>query len=92
MSDLALIRVLPSLKDEVNAAVWHPRPGHGIVYGTKEGRVRILRPDGASPAEACSSSSSNSNRGGSVGALGGQGASVLTQQRDADGGLAAPNS
>ncbi|KAK9827688.1 hypothetical protein WJX81_000005 [Elliptochloris bilobata] len=43
VSDMGLVRVLPSAQDEVNAAAFHPFPGGGIVYGTKEGRLRILR-------------------------------------------------
>eukprot|EP01025_Chloroclados_australasicus_P033560 TRINITY_DN3426_c0_g1_i1.p1 TRINITY_DN3426_c0_g1~~TRINITY_DN3426_c0_g1_i1.p1 ORF type:complete len:700 (-),score=69.59 TRINITY_DN3426_c0_g1_i1:4159-6258(-) len=40
---LKLVCVLPSSEDEVNVATWHPVPGQGIVYGTKEGRLRILK-------------------------------------------------
>lgn len=42
---LQLVRALPSLDDEVNVATFHPVPGVGIVYGTKEGRLRMLRYD-----------------------------------------------
>lgn len=42
---MALVRVLPSLEDEVNVAAWHPVPGGGIAYGTKEGKLRLLRHD-----------------------------------------------
>jgi hypothetical protein len=31
-----------SKDDEVNVAAWHPRPGQGITYGTKAGRVRNI--------------------------------------------------
>jgi hypothetical protein len=30
--------------DDVNIARFHPDSGHGFVYGTKQGRVRILSP------------------------------------------------
>lgn len=40
--DLRLVRIIPSVDDEVNAACFHPIPGRGIVYGTKEGRLRVL--------------------------------------------------
>ncbi|KAK2431767.1 syntaxin [Trifolium repens] len=43
-------RVLPSAEDEVNVAYFHPFPGGGLVYGTKEGKLRILHYDGAHPA------------------------------------------
>ena len=43
VSDMQLVRVLPSAEDEVNVACFHPWPGGGIAYGTKEGKVRILR-------------------------------------------------
>ncbi|KAL2612392.1 hypothetical protein R1flu_024084 [Riccia fluitans] len=45
VSDMELIRVLPSAEDEVNVACYHPRVGGGLVYGTKEGKLRILRHD-----------------------------------------------
>ncbi|KAJ3693138.1 hypothetical protein LUZ60_012233 [Juncus effusus] len=48
--DMELVRVLPSAEDEVNVACFHPSPGGGIVYGTKEGKLRILKYDG--PANA----------------------------------------
>ncbi|GMH20069.1 hypothetical protein Nepgr_021910 [Nepenthes gracilis] len=43
--DMELVRVLPSAEDEVNVACFHPSVGGGIVYGTKEGRLRILQYD-----------------------------------------------
>jgi activator-of-BECN1-regulated-autophagy protein 1 len=43
---MGLVRVIPSAEDEVNAATFHPHPGGGLVYGTKEGRLRLLRFDG----------------------------------------------
>ncbi len=43
LPDLRLVRVLPSAEDEVNAACFHPVPGGGLAYGTKEGRLRVLR-------------------------------------------------
>ncbi|CAM6099134.1 unnamed protein product [Calypogeia fissa] len=45
VSDMELVRVLPSAEDEVNVACFHPRVGGGLVYGTKEGKLRILRHD-----------------------------------------------
>jgi len=45
VSDMSLVRVLPSAEDEVNVAAFHPMMGGGIAYGTKEGRLRILRHD-----------------------------------------------
>lgn len=33
-----------SQDDDVNIARFHPHSGHGFVYGTKQGRVRILSP------------------------------------------------
>ena len=44
-SDMRLVRALPSAEDEVNVACFHPSPGGGVAYGTKEGRLRILRRD-----------------------------------------------
>ena len=46
-SDLRLVRIIPSVDDEVNAACFHPIPGQGIVYGTKEGRLRVLTHSGS---------------------------------------------
>ncbi|KAK3268211.1 hypothetical protein CYMTET_23274 [Cymbomonas tetramitiformis] len=45
VSDMQCIRVVPSAEDEVNVACFHPMPGGGLAYGTKEGRLRILRHD-----------------------------------------------
>ena len=42
LADMSLLRVLPSTDDEINAACFHPSPGGGIAYGTKEGRLRLL--------------------------------------------------
>ena len=42
---MSLVRMLPTLDDEVNVAVFHPDAGGGLAYGTKEGRLRILRLD-----------------------------------------------
>ncbi|KAJ4832304.1 hypothetical protein Tsubulata_008651 [Turnera subulata] len=47
VSDMELVRVLPSAEDEVNVACFHPFAGGGLVYGTKEGKLRVLRYDGA---------------------------------------------
>ncbi|KAK1260896.1 hypothetical protein QJS04_geneDACA002297 [Acorus gramineus] len=46
VSDMELVRVLPSIEDEVNVACFHPSIGGGVVYGTKEGKLRILQYDG----------------------------------------------
>ncbi|KAM3268127.1 hypothetical protein P3S67_031677 [Capsicum chacoense] len=43
--DMELVRVLPSAEDEVNVACFHPSVGGGLVYGTKEGKLRILQYD-----------------------------------------------
>ncbi|KAF2314080.1 hypothetical protein GH714_022018 [Hevea brasiliensis] len=45
VSDMKLVRVLPSAEDEVNVACFHPSIGGGLVYGTKEGKLRILQYD-----------------------------------------------
>lgn len=45
VSDMELVSILPSVEDEVNIASFHPSAGGGIVYGTKEGRLGILRYD-----------------------------------------------
>ncbi|GMI95875.1 hypothetical protein like AT1G04140 [Hibiscus trionum] len=45
VSDMELVRVLPSAEDEVNVACFHPSVGGGLVYGTKEGKLRILQYD-----------------------------------------------
>ncbi|XP_042026361.1 uncharacterized protein LOC121773545 isoform X2 [Salvia splendens] len=47
VSDMKLVRVLPSAEDEVNVACFHPLVGGGLVYGTKEGKLRILQCDGS---------------------------------------------
>ena len=49
VSDMNLVRVLPSAEDEVNVACFHPSPGGGLAYGTKEGKLRILRHDRPPP-------------------------------------------
>lgn len=38
------ISTLTSVDDDVNIARFHPESGHGFVYGTKQGRVRVLAP------------------------------------------------
>jgi hypothetical protein len=42
VKDMSLMRVLPSVDDEINAACFHPTPGGGLAYGTKEGRLRVI--------------------------------------------------
>ncbi|KAI3886104.1 hypothetical protein MKW92_006596 [Papaver armeniacum] len=48
VSDMKLVRLLPSAEDEVNVACFHPLVGGGLVYGTKEGKLRILQCDSSS--------------------------------------------
>ena len=36
------VATLTSVEDDVNIARFHPESGHGFVYGTKQGRVRIM--------------------------------------------------
>ncbi|XP_057964079.1 uncharacterized protein LOC131155156 isoform X2 [Malania oleifera] len=45
VSDMELVGVLPSAEDEVNVACFHPLAGGGLVYGTKEGKLRVLQYD-----------------------------------------------
>ncbi|KAG9141575.1 hypothetical protein Leryth_022247 [Lithospermum erythrorhizon] len=45
VSDMELVKVLPSAEDEVNVACFHPSVGNGLVYGTKEGKLRIFQSD-----------------------------------------------
>jgi len=59
VSDMELIRVLPSAEDEVNVACFHPLPGGGLAYGTKEGRLRILRHDRSPPKPPATAVSSS---------------------------------
>ncbi|KAM5563261.1 hypothetical protein ABKV19_018097 [Rosa sericea] len=47
VSDMELVRVLPSADDEVNVACFHPFAGGGLAYGTKEGKLRVLQFDSA---------------------------------------------
>ncbi|XVE72840.1 hypothetical protein DITRI_Ditri11bG0070500 [Diplodiscus trichospermus] len=53
VSDMELVRVLPSGEDEVNVACFHPFAGEGLVYGTKEGRLRVVQYDGAQGINCC---------------------------------------
>ena len=43
VKDMQLVRIIPSAEDEVNVACFHPWAGGGIAYGTKEGKLRLLR-------------------------------------------------
>jgi activator-of-BECN1-regulated-autophagy protein 1 len=43
-SQLVHVTTLRSSEDDVNIARFHPESGHGFVYGTKQGRVRVLDP------------------------------------------------
>ncbi|GIL88702.1 hypothetical protein Vretifemale_16614, partial [Volvox reticuliferus] len=47
--DLILRRVLLSADDEVNVAVFNAFPAEGMAYGTKEGRLRLIRYDRRPP-------------------------------------------
>ncbi|CAN4120597.1 unnamed protein product [Withania somnifera] len=57
VSDMELVRVLPSAEDEVNVACFHPSVGGGLVYGTKEGKLRILQFDKSNSLDCTVSSS-----------------------------------
>jgi activator-of-BECN1-regulated-autophagy protein 1 len=61
VADMALVRQLPSADDEVNVACFHPRAGGGVAYGTKEGRVRLLRHDRGPPARAAAAAAAAAN-------------------------------
>ena len=37
------IAIIANAEDEVNIAQFHAIPGSGIIYGTKQGKVRIYR-------------------------------------------------
>ena len=41
VSDMELVRVLPSAEDEVNVACFHPLVGGGLVYGTKVSKSEL---------------------------------------------------
>ncbi|XP_050216326.1 uncharacterized protein LOC126667403 [Mercurialis annua] len=56
VSDMELVTVLPSVEDEVNVACFHPSVGGGLVYGTKEGKLRILQYDRSYSTKYTSSS------------------------------------
>jgi activator-of-BECN1-regulated-autophagy protein 1 len=61
VSDMELVRVLPSSEDEVNVACFHPSIGGGLVYGTKEGKLRILQYDFSQGLTYTAPSSSDQN-------------------------------
>ncbi|RHY58851.1 hypothetical protein DYB30_004499, partial [Aphanomyces astaci] len=42
--DMSLVSHVESDADDVNIALFHPLPGGGFLYGTKQGRVRLCRP------------------------------------------------
>lgn len=54
VSDMELVKVLPSAEDEVNVACFHPVVGGGLAYGTKEGRLRIFKPERSEVASGSS--------------------------------------
>lgn len=54
VSDMELVKVLPSAEDEVNVACFHPVVGGGLAYGTKEGRLRIFKPERPDPVSGSS--------------------------------------
>ncbi|KDO25701.1 hypothetical protein SPRG_09000 [Saprolegnia parasitica CBS 223.65] len=39
--DMTLVSHMESEVDDVNIALFHPLPGHGFIYGTKQGRLRV---------------------------------------------------
>ncbi|CAK4110251.1 unnamed protein product [Aphanomyces euteiches] len=41
--DMSLVSHVESDVDDVNIALFHPLPGFGFLYGTKQGRVRVAR-------------------------------------------------
>jgi activator-of-BECN1-regulated-autophagy protein 1 len=41
-SQLLHVTTLRSTEDDVNIARFHPESGYGFVYGTKQGKVRVL--------------------------------------------------
>ena len=43
LPNLELVDTVVSAEDEVNVATFHPIPGEGFAYGTKEGRLQRLR-------------------------------------------------
>ena len=61
VSDMRIVRVVPIAEDEVNCACFHPTVGGGLAYGTKEGRLRILKHNRPPPL-ARDSQSRNRNR------------------------------
>lgn len=61
VSDMELVRVLPSSEDEVNVACFHPSVGGGLVYGTKEGKLRILQYDSSNGLDVPSNSFPDEN-------------------------------
>ncbi|KAG2488328.1 hypothetical protein HYH03_013178 [Edaphochlamys debaryana] len=50
--DLALVRVLLAADDEVNVAAFNAFPAGGLAYGTKEGRLRLIRHDRRQPVRS----------------------------------------
>lgn len=42
LPSLELVRNILTTEDEVNVAAFHPIPGNGLAYGTKEGHLRVL--------------------------------------------------
>jgi activator-of-BECN1-regulated-autophagy protein 1 len=42
-SGMSVVRALGTTEDEINASAWNPRPGWGLAYGTKEGRLRFIQ-------------------------------------------------
>ena len=49
--DMEVVSRIYSSMDDVNVAIFHPHPGFGLVYGSKQGRVLAI--EGArSPDEA----------------------------------------
>lgn len=71
LDDMSLARVLPSAEDEINAACFHPHPGGGLAYGTKEGRLRIVRHDRSALGQEGGRAAKRAARGGGSGGGGG---------------------
>lgn len=87
---MELVRVLPSAEDEINAACFHPRPGGGIAYGTKEGRLRVISLDRAALAQDPAEGGEAGGEGGSA-PSGATGAEPSTVAAAAGGPAGAPD-
>lgn len=43
VDSMRTVALIANTEDEVNIAQFHALPGAGIIYGTKQGKVRIFR-------------------------------------------------